>query len=395
MSYYEFQTTQRYVQFEDALLELRRYTNGLGSRFLILTACGPTTEEVVGKIKKSFESPMAAVMNDKLAQENFKYAAYQAGAQALDASAQTPVCFFMDCEKKPMTVDVSREIADFIEENQIDVVVGVGGGRGMDFARAVTHWVKLAAVVLVPTSASTNASVSQMCVVYNGDGTIHDFWFMPQPPALVLADTKVIASAPPIMLLAGIGDSISTLYEAQNVLNYQKRTPYYSQLTLDSIESGIRILREYGAKALADAEKHEITREYECVISQLLHYCGPIRAVTGTGFAHILDEALLHFPPCRKILHGLLVGYGVIAMKVFGEESLEEIHSYIDYCREIGLPTSFAQIGVPDISREALIEACNLAMDGPTVKTSPLRLSAETIADAAFKAEEIVRAYTK
>ncbi len=394
MSYYEYQTTQRYVQFEDALLEIRRYTQGLGSRFLVLTACGPSTDDVVAKIQKSFDSPLASVMNDRLAEENFKYAAYRRAAQNAP-EAEKPAVFFLDCEKKAMSVDVSRELATFIKENNIDVVVGVGGGRGMDFARAVTHWVKLSAVVLVPTSASTNASVSQMCVVYNNDGTIHDFWFMPQPPALVLADTKVIAGAPAFMLRAGIGDSISTLYEAQNVLDYQQRRPYYSELTLDCIESSIQILRKYGAKALADAEKHEISREYECVLSQILHYCGPIRAVTGTGFSHILDEALLHFAPCRKIMHGLIVGYGVIAMKVFGGESLEEIHSYIDYCREIGLPTSFAEIGVPDLRREELIEACGLAMDGPTVKTSPLQLSAETIADAAFRAEEIVQAYQK
>lgn len=395
MSYYEYQTTPRYVQCEDALKEIKRYTFGLGKNFLIVTACGPITDMVTAKMKNSFDSPMSDNMNSAFYDTNHKYAGYQSAAKILDQEEVAINYYFLDYETKPITYSTAKTLGDYIVEKNIDVIIGVGGGKGMDFARAATHFASVK-VVLVPTSASTNASVSQMCVVYNEDGSeIEDFWYMPRPQDLVLVDTNLLIGAPARNLAAGIGDCISTYYEAQNVLAVLNRRQYYSDLTWDVIECSINILLKNGKKAIEAAEQHVITREYESVVSQILHNCGPIRAITGVGFAHVLDEALICFPECRKQLHGLLVGYATIAMKVFGREPLEDIHQYIDFCLEIGIPVCFEQIGLKGITKEALAEKCEIALKGTTVKAFPIEVSIDQIVNAAFGAEEIVQEYLK
>jgi hypothetical protein len=67
MAYFEFKTNPLYVQGPDALLELKRYCYHLGERFLIVTGCGPITQEVVKKVKQSFDNSMESnVQKDNL-----------------------------------------------------------------------------------------------------------------------------------------------------------------------------------------------------------------------------------------------------------------------------------------------------------------------------------------
>lgn len=396
MSYYEFQTTQRYVQCEDALLELKRYTYGLGKRFLIVTACGPITKLVTEKIEKSFSSSMKSMLQPRFKETNHKYAGYEQFAESKESQCLDIEYYFLDFETKPITYSTAKELADFIREYDIDVIIGIGGGKGMDFARAANHFVPEVKVVLVPTTASTNASVSQMCVIYNEEGSeIMDFWYMTNPQVLVLVDTNLLISAPAKNLVAGIGDCISTYYEAQNVLNMLGRREYYADFTWDAIEAAIQILKRRGRDAVDANSKHEVNQAYESVVAQILHNCGPIRAITGVGYAHVYDEALICFEECRKQLHGNLVGYATIAMKLFGKEPLSDIHEYIDFCRSIGIPVTFAEIGIEKVSREAMYQNCQKALEGTTVKAFPITVTAEALTHYAFLAEETVRAYLK
>jgi len=396
MSYYEFQTTQRYVQYEDALTEFKRYTYGLGNRILIVTACGPITDMVREKIKSSFNTAVGDMIRPELAAHNHKYAAYKASAEQIENSRGAVEYYFLDYETKPITKANAKSLADFIEEFDIDVVVGIGGGKGMDFARAAAHFVPDVKVVLVPTSASTNASVSQMCVIYNAEGSaIEDFWYMTNPPSLVMADTSLLIGAPTRNLAAGIGDCISTYYEAQNVLKMLNRREYYADITWDAIEASINILKREGPDAVKAANEHKINRAYESVVAQILHNCGPIRAITGVGYAHVYDEALICYPACRKQLHGNLVGYATIAMKLFGNEPIEDIHEYIDFCREIGIPVTFEEIGLKDVTKESMMEKCEIALKGTTVKAFPIVVSADILTKYAFKAEKVVQDYLK
>jgi len=86
MAFFEYKTNPMYVQGPNALLELKRYTYHLGSRFLIITGCGPITDVVVGKVKQSFDNPMS----DNLQTSNLRYIPAKMQAEAYDKAKKKP-----------------------------------------------------------------------------------------------------------------------------------------------------------------------------------------------------------------------------------------------------------------------------------------------------------------
>ena len=61
-------------------------------------------------------------------------------------------------------------------ESGADAIVGIGGGKTIDAAKAVAHPAGLPLVV-VPTVASTDAPTSALAVVYTEEGEFEEYRF--------------------------------------------------------------------------------------------------------------------------------------------------------------------------------------------------------------------------
>jgi len=130
-------------------------------------------------------------MNAEIALKNSRYAGYCKKAGYYDTLKSGMEYEFHEivdsipCEKN------IKAVADYVREKGFDTVVGIGGGRGLDFARAITHFVPVK-VILVPTLAATNAPISTLSVIYSDDGSkILDYWRMDNAPDLTLVDTGI------------------------------------------------------------------------------------------------------------------------------------------------------------------------------------------------------------
>ncbi|MCS6854698.1 MAG: iron-containing alcohol dehydrogenase, partial [Elioraea sp.] len=111
-----------------------------------------------------------------------------------------------------------EEIGRLADEAKVvgpNVIVGIGGGKTLDTAKAVAHGLGLP-VAIVPTIASTDAPCSALSVIYTPDGAFKRYLVLPRNPDLVLVDTGVIARAPVRFLVAGMGDALSTWFEAED-----------------------------------------------------------------------------------------------------------------------------------------------------------------------------------
>lgn len=388
MSYYDLQSSARYVQCPGALREIKRYTFGMGDKFLVITSCRHENEYVYGTIRKSFASSCEEMLMPEIAEENFRYNRQMAQAKRFDAMGLKPTVEFVDyggCEITERRVD---ELVRRVKEEGFDCVVGVGGGKGMDYARAVAYHTDRRCV-LVPTMASTNASASPLCVIYSEDGSRQvACHYLANYQDLVIADTSMLIRSPARGFAAGIGDQLCTYLEVEYTNELMSTKERFPSLSWSVIRESCDIFFSQGKAAYEAAKAGRLTREYENVISQVLYSNAHMRAAACSGFAHLLAKALVLFPGvAKKHMHGAQVAYAILPMKVHRGENKAEILRYADWCRGLDIPITLEELGIGGVSREELLAACREIAPAPTAE---LPYTPEELTDSVLAANGIV-----
>lgn len=388
MSYYDLQSSARYVQCPGALREIKRYTFGMGDKFLVITSCRHENEYVYGTIRKSFASSCEEMLMPEIAEENFRYNRQMAQAKRFDAMDLNPTVEFVDyggCEITERRVD---ELVRRVKEEGFDCVVGVGGGKGMDYARAVAYHTDRRCV-LVPTMASTNASASPLCVIYSEDGSRQvACHYLANYQDLVIADTSMLIRSPARGFAAGIGDQLCTYLEVEYTNELMGTKERFPSLSWSVIRESCDIFLSQGKAAYEAAKAGRLTREYENVLSQVLYSNAHMRAAACSGFAHLLAKALVLFPGvAKKHMHGAQVAYAILPMKVHRGENKAEILRYADWCRGLDIPITLEELGIGGVSREELLAACREIAPAPTAE---LPYTPEELTDSVLAANGIV-----
>ena len=93
------------------------------------------------------------------------------------------------------------------------------GGKAIDTAKIAADRAGLPAII-IPTIASTDAPCSGCAVIYSKVGVFDSVCYQKSNPAAVLVDVAVIAAAPTRFLVAGMGDALSTWFEASSCAKY-------------------------------------------------------------------------------------------------------------------------------------------------------------------------------
>ena len=173
----------RYVQGRGELKNLPEHAKKLGKKlFVIISASG--LKRVRDLLEKSFENT---------------------GMELVFEEFQGECC----------ETEIKR-LGSRFQENKCDLVVGVGGGKIHDSAKAAAYY-QGAPVVIIPTIASTDAPCSALSVIYSETGVFERYLFLNSNPDLVLVDTDIIAAAPSRLLVSGMGDALATYFEARAV----------------------------------------------------------------------------------------------------------------------------------------------------------------------------------
>lgn len=134
---------------------------------------------------------------------------------ALDKACQHQ----LECQRIRFNGECSDEevarLAGVARQHLPDSIVGIGGGKSLDTAKALAHELNIP-VAVVPTLASTDAPCSALSVIYTAEGAFKRYLFLPRNPDLVLVDTGIIAQAPARFLVSGMGDAMATWFEAED-----------------------------------------------------------------------------------------------------------------------------------------------------------------------------------
>lgn len=255
---------------------------------------------------------------------------------------------------------------DVAKELRPDVVVGIGGGKTMDTAKAVADNYS-AAVVIVPTTASTDAPAMGLSVVYTAAGEHIGARHYKKNPDLVLLDTEILAKAPVRFLVAGMGDALSTYPECR--ANLQSSSPNYVNSGYHQTIAGLAISRachetilSRGVNARLAAEIGLCTKDVEDVIEANTLLSGLGVQNTSCAGAHSIAEGITVLPPCAKLLHGEVVAFGVLVQLIVEGAPADEIDELYDFFRQVGLPTTFEALGIPDATDDDIMKVAETSM---------------------------------
>ena len=147
------------------------------------------------------------------------------------------------------------------KDKKADVVIGLGGGKTIDTAKAVGDALGIA-VVVAPTTASTDAPTSALSVIYSDDGVFEGYKFYTKNPDLVLVDSKVIVNAPVFLLASGMGDAMATFVETRASLKRNSNTMAGGKATLAGqaiAEKAEEVLFDQGIAAYRAAKQGLVT----------------------------------------------------------------------------------------------------------------------------------------
>lgn len=276
------------------------------------------------------------------------------------------------------------------------VVVGIGGGKALDCAKGVAYYEK-APVVSVPTIASTDAPTSAIAVTYTEDHVFDGNILLARNPELVLVDTDIITRAPVRFLIAGMGDALSTYFEAgANAAsghdNFAGGKTTNASLALAKL--CYEILIRDGLKAKESAEMQVCSPELENIIEANIYLSGVGFESNGLACAHSVYNAFTKLPSCHHMYHGELVAFGTIVELVLEKRAEREIDEVLRFCTSVGLPVSFAQISTRDLTRDELMTVAAAACGpGSFMDSEPFAVTTDMTFDALVAADALGRKY--
>lgn len=279
-----------------------------------------------------------------------------------------------------------------------DVVAGVGGGRAIDTAKAVSHELG-SALIIIPTVASNDAPCSALSVQYDENHMLDRFLILKRNPDVVLVDSQVIAEAPTRYFVAGMGDALATWFEAFTCTKSgAKNLPggVTTAAALNLARLCYDTLMEHGVSAKRAVDQDAVTPAVEAVIEANILLSGLGFESSGLAAAHGIHEGVQALEGTEGALHGELVAFGTIAQLVMEDYPREEIDRVIDFCNAVGLPVTLRQLGVADTSPENLMKAAEIAcMEGLTTHNSYFEVNPELVLEAITGANALGEASLK
>lgn len=356
-----FISPSRYVQGKDELIHLGSYVEDFGKKALFIAS-------------KDDQSRVQSYLDQAAAQYPFDWVSGE---------------FNGECTKKEI-----QRLHKKCSDAECDVIIGLGGGKALDTAKSVAHYAGRP-VIIIPTIASTDAPTSALAVIYTEEGEFEEYLFFKQNPNLVLVDTGIIAKAPARFLVAGMGDALSTYFEARSCARAAANNMPGGKSTnaaLAIAELCYRTLLEDSFKAKAACDANVVTPALENIVEANTLLSGLGFESSGLAAAHAVHNGLTALEETHHFYHGEKVSFGVIVHLVLENAPKEELNEVIQYCKKLGLPTSLKDLGVDEINPDRLMKVAELACaEGETIYNMPFPVSPESVYAAIVTADKLGR----
>lgn len=273
-----------------------------------------------------------------------------------------------------------------------DVIIGVGGGKALDTAKAAAFLAGLP-VITVPTIAATCAAWTPLSAIYDDKGVYETLTDKAQNPSLVLVDTEIIVNAPVNFLRAGIGDTLAKWFELEITSRKAKNSvPVAAALNIANL--CYKTLLEYGEEAIEAVKNKTVKPQLEQIIDTNIMLSGMVSGLGGdecrTAAAHAIYSGLTCLDEVHKCLHGEIVAYGVLSQLILdGRE--KEVEELISYYQKTELPYTLKQLGIIDFTDEKARSVGIASVEIEDMNNMPFEVNWQMVVIAILKVDKIGR----
>ncbi|MEI5994055.1 glycerol dehydrogenase [Candidatus Enterococcus mansonii] len=368
-----FISPTKYVQGEDELLNLGYFVTTFGKKALLI-AHADDVNRVKDKLDKTAET-----FDISFVESNFHGEASR--------------------------VEVAR-LQKVAAENNCDCVIGLGGGKAIDTAKCVAEGHNL---IIVPTIVATDAPTSHSAVLYTEDGQFDDYAYFVQSPSVVLIDTVVIANAPTRFLVSGMGDALSTYFEARATHNSYSNVnaglpcgaregvcppAKGTNTALALAKLCYETILEDGVKAKEASDNNVVTPALENIIEANILLSGLGFESAGLAAIHAIHDGLTVLHDAHGATHGEKVAFSTICQLVLENAPKAELYEVLDFALSIGLPVCLADLGVKEISDAELTEVAEKScIPEESIHSMPFPITVDQVKAAIIVADKLGTAY--
>lgn len=247
--------------------------------------------------------------------------------------------------------DTAEKVLDESLKENIEVYMGVGGGKAIDIAKYIATKSNKP-FISVPTAASHDGIASPFASL---KGFKQPMSIKASTPLAIIADINIISKAPPRLLRAGVGDLVGKLTAVKDwQLAHRLKGEYYGEYAAQlALLSAKHVIRYHDLIRSGNPEGIRIV--VEALISSSVAMCIAGSSRPASGSEHLFSHALDVVAP-KPALHGEQVGVGTIMMLyLYGDIRWKKVKRIL---KKIGAPTTAKELGIPD---DIIIKALTIA----------------------------------
>ncbi|MGX7112287.1 iron-containing alcohol dehydrogenase family protein [Gemella cuniculi] len=285
-----------------------------------------------------------------------------------------------------------KRIADEYGED-VDLVVGVGGGRVLDTAKGVAQFLNKE-YVTVPTVIATCAPYAPVAAVYHPDKTFREVAYFKRTAYACIADLDLLLESPEEYFVAGIGDTLAKWYEAVVLVErFNKFNDPFVRMGLEAAKITRDVLLRDSKQALESMKKQEVTEEFKNAVDTVFAISGCVGCF-GVHYgrmagAHAVHNGMSLVKETHKVLHGTKVSYGIL-VQLLAEGKKEEVEKLIPFYKENHLAYNLKCVNiVEDVEEKIQKIASFAASDKETFKLAVDNCIPEVVAGAMKELENM------
>lgn len=271
----------------------------------------------------------------------------------------------------------AEKVKEEIRLNECDVIIGVGGGRIMDFSKLCGDYAKIP-VITVPTSMSTCAAYTTLSVIYDENGKTVGNYYLRTEVSAIFVDADIMANQPIRLVAAGVMDALAKYIEIKN------GHPEVNSDNFDIDLMTAAVLAEHTYNKILDNWEQACesinNHTYSDSMNNLIFLCIPITGMISGISKGFGQSALAHelyyqlrtnfTKEALGYLHGEVVAIGLLT-QLYYNQTPELVAKFKRIMSDMHMPTNLPEIGVQNTNENFHLIYNNM-IASPFVKNNKL-----------------------